>query len=312
MSSLHLIWFREDLRLHDHAALRAACHAAARDQGQVAPIFIAPLGEALITGAPAAGCERLWQSLTDLRAALAERGGILHLRQGAPEAVFSELHRAYGLAAIHAHETITAGASDRAMTAWSMRAGVPYRLYPQYGRSEWPVDTPEGRAAWQAFMARPRQALVELPMGANMGEGRWPVLADQNLAPGSCRSQAIAMLRAFLSIKPSSADAVQRQAADARRGLDPFLKLGVVSVREVWQAAMSARDQYARTEMDSRVAAIDAFVRLLPDLGAVLRRHRDLDRTRHTRKARPRAARTGTQMSLDLALPKSDGARRGA
>ncbi|MEM6653724.1 MAG: deoxyribodipyrimidine photo-lyase [Pseudomonadota bacterium] len=311
MLSLHLIWFREDLRLHDHAALRAACHAAARDQGQVAPIFIAPLGEALITGAPAAGRERLWQSLTDLRAALAERGGILHLRHGAPEAVFSELHRAYGLAAIHAHETITAGASDRAMTAWSMRAGVPYRLYPQYGRSEWPVDTLEGRAAWQAFMARPRQALVELPVGANMGEGRWPVLTDQNPALGSCRSQAITMLRAFLSIEPHSAASVQRQVADARRGLDPFLELGVVSVREVWQAAMSAREQYARTGKDARVAAIDSFARTLPDLGAVLRHHRDLDRVRRVGKARPQTVRTGTQMSLDLPMPQGDGARLG-
>ena len=40
MSLLHIIWFRDDLRVHDNAALRGACFTADRDGGEVLALVI--------------------------------------------------------------------------------------------------------------------------------------------------------------------------------------------------------------------------------------------------------------------------------
>ena len=44
MSGVHIIWFRDDLRVHDHAALRAACQNAERDGASVLALYILPAG----------------------------------------------------------------------------------------------------------------------------------------------------------------------------------------------------------------------------------------------------------------------------
>ena len=40
MPPLHLVWFKRDLRVHDHAALSGAAAAAAADGGSVLPLYL--------------------------------------------------------------------------------------------------------------------------------------------------------------------------------------------------------------------------------------------------------------------------------
>ncbi|HEY1414083.1 MAG TPA: deoxyribodipyrimidine photo-lyase, partial [Rhodopila sp.] len=82
-----LLWFRDDLRLSDQAALQAAI-----DTGQpVLPVFIldddSPGSWAL------GGASRWWlhHSLTALRGALEERGVSLTLRRGDSVAIIAEI-----------------------------------------------------------------------------------------------------------------------------------------------------------------------------------------------------------------------------
>ncbi|HEY8602113.1 MAG TPA: deoxyribodipyrimidine photo-lyase [Thermomicrobiales bacterium] len=92
-----VVWFRRDLRLHDHPALMAALQAGRR----VAPLFV--FDEALLAGRwPAPN--RLWFMRESVRALgddLCQRGSYLTLRVGRPEAVVAEFAQEVGASAVY-------------------------------------------------------------------------------------------------------------------------------------------------------------------------------------------------------------------
>ncbi len=117
-----LVWFRDDLRLADHAALRAAM-AGGR---QVLPVYV--LDEAAAGKWAPGGASRWWlhHSLAALGAELARRGAPLILRRGAATEEIPRLARAVGAATVH-----TSGAAlpwarhlDRAVAAALQADGV--------------------------------------------------------------------------------------------------------------------------------------------------------------------------------------------
>ena len=101
---------------------------------------------------------------------------------------------------------------------------------------------------------------------AKVGIGYSLVLG--NLTEGG-RWQAIELLRAFLG---SVADPQRIAITEAESGaafyerLKPFLLLGVLSIREVWQAASSAHHQMQHAGQDIRAASIKSLLRRLPEM----------------------------------------------
>src|ERR687890_505571 len=97
MSSTALVWFRRDLRVHDHPPLRAALDAHER----VVPVFV--LDDRLLDGRHASGSRTrfMLESLSDLRTALQERGGDLVIARGAPERELPTLASAHGATAVY-------------------------------------------------------------------------------------------------------------------------------------------------------------------------------------------------------------------
>src|SRR3954451_21232177 len=97
-----LLWFRRDLRVADHVALRAAL---AHDR--VVPVFC--LDDRLLHGRHASGprTQFLLECLRDLDGALRERGSGLVVRRGAPERELPALAREVG--ATEVHSTADAG-----------------------------------------------------------------------------------------------------------------------------------------------------------------------------------------------------------
>jgi deoxyribodipyrimidine photo-lyase len=92
-----IVWFRRDLRLHDHPALTAALAAGRR----VIPLFI--FDETLLGGRwPAAN--RVWfmhEAVRSLGAALRGRGGDLAIRTGVPEKVLPSFAEECGADAVY-------------------------------------------------------------------------------------------------------------------------------------------------------------------------------------------------------------------
>ena len=103
-----ILWFRDDLRLSDHAAL----HAAIQTGRPVLPVFI--LDDASSGSWALGGASRWWlhHSLIALRQSLADRGASLTLRRGDSVAIVTDLAQQTG-----ATDIFTGGSAD----PWSRR-----------------------------------------------------------------------------------------------------------------------------------------------------------------------------------------------
>src|SRR5687768_11517456 len=97
MPETAIVWFRRDLRVHDHPALTAAARRADR----VVPVFV--LDDALLHGRFESGprARFLLGCLRELRAALRERGADLVVRRGRPERELAALAEETGAATLH-------------------------------------------------------------------------------------------------------------------------------------------------------------------------------------------------------------------
>lgn len=92
-----IVWFRNDLRVHDHPALMAAIAAADR----IVPLFI--FNQALLTGKHASANRNrfLVECLQDLQSSLQKIGGDLLIRSGEPKEVLSKLIEETGASELH-------------------------------------------------------------------------------------------------------------------------------------------------------------------------------------------------------------------
>ena len=124
MASPSLVWFRDDLRLADNPALRAAT-----DRGEpVVAVFV--LDEVSPGIRPLGGAARWWlhHSLAELGERLCEKGSVLVLRRGAAAEVVPALAREIGAGAVF----------------WNRRYGGPERTVDAAIKEELRADGVEG------------------------------------------------------------------------------------------------------------------------------------------------------------------------
>lgn len=303
MSGLHIIWFEHDLRVHDHAALRAACQTAERDGGQVLALYIHRGPAARFEMAPIENGGFLIDALADLRAALSQRDALLHVRSGDPPEVLSELHKQHRIVSVHRHQSVLPVPRLPAVEAWALRAGVRFEFYPQFD-PQVPLTSHEPwQTIWERFMARPRHEAPDEISSANVGIGSWTDLASDLEAASEAQSSrggrkvAIGVLRSFLGFSDAQGSELQ-SGKDAFEALRPHLEVGAVSPREVWQAAIGAHQHALKAGLDIRAASIASFLQCLPSLSEA---HARMAEKRHSRPARSGPpAGPGHQFSLGL------------
>ena len=114
MATTAIVWFRRDLRVHDHPSLTAATRSADR----VVPVFV--IDDALLHGRLPSGPRTNFMlgCLHELRAALRDRGADLVIRRGRPERELARLAEETGADAIHFASDVSpyAMARDRRVT----------------------------------------------------------------------------------------------------------------------------------------------------------------------------------------------------
>src|SRR3954453_20050222 len=96
MASTAIVWFRRDLRVHDHPALRDA----AGEFDHVLPVFV--LDDRLLKGRFASGPRTAFMlgCLRDLDASLRKRGAAPHVLPGGAQEVLPELAAKAGAQAV--------------------------------------------------------------------------------------------------------------------------------------------------------------------------------------------------------------------
>ncbi len=186
-----LVWFRRDLRLHDHPALCAALSS----HDTVLPVFC--LDDRLLRGRHASGprAQFMLECLADLGEQLARRGSRLVIRRGRPERVLPQLARQTGAREVYFTRDVTPFARRRGEAvrtaldaagvsqvphpgltvvddagALHTKAGTPYTMFTPFYR------------AWEAATrGKPLPAPESVPSPPDVDTEPLPSLADFGL-----------------------------------------------------------------------------------------------------------------------------------
>jgi deoxyribodipyrimidine photo-lyase len=254
MTSTAIVWYRRDLRLHDHPALRAALDAYDR----VVPAFV--LDDALLHGRYASGSRTAFMlgCLRELDAALRERGSALVVRHGRPEDELASLAADAGADAVLWTSDVSpyARARDARVTRALRGAGVaarpctggycvdvgrprtrdgrPFRVFSPFARAWAQAERrPVGRAPRALPALPPRLRRGRLPALAALGLR--DDLAEPVAAPGEAAARAA--LARFLAGPVDDYAERNDIPVGGTSVLSPFLRWGCLSARECEERA---------------------------------------------------------------------------
>jgi deoxyribodipyrimidine photo-lyase len=282
--SVQVVWFKRDLRLHDHQPLLQASR-----RGPILPLLIVEPDYWRLPDVSARHWQFFEECALDLRRDLAALGRPLVVRVGAAVPMLERARRRIGIGALWSHEETGNGwtyARDRAVAAWAARHGIPWHELPQFGVVRRLPGRDRWAQRWERFMAEPvapaPESLGSHPELAQLDPGGLPSAQALGLADDPClgrqpggRRQGLALLETFLQGRGagyhrrlSSPDA----AAGSCSRLSPHLAWGTLSMREVVQRSRAAAPPWggrARQAFDERLHWHCHFIQKLecqPDL----------------------------------------------
>ena len=262
MTSPSIVWFRDDLRLADHPALRAALD---RDEPVIGLYVLDDESPGI---RPLGGAARWWlhHSLTSLAERLRERGSTLVLRRGPAEKVVAELARDAGAGAVFWNRrygqperdidaALKTALRDDGLTAQSFAASVLFEPWTVATGSGTPysVYTP----FWRACLAlpTPREPLPEPLSIPGVSKpppsddlDSWELLPQHPDWAGGLREMwepgepaARRRLHEFLTEDSSSYEAARNTpSAGATSLLSPRLRWGELSPHTIWHESVQA------------------------------------------------------------------------
>jgi deoxyribodipyrimidine photo-lyase len=250
---MQVVWFKRDLRINDHAAL---AEAAAR--GPVLPLYVVEPGLWQQPDMAARHWDFIAESLHELRAALAQAGQPLVVRQGEVRAVLQDIAATHGLSTLWSHEETGNGwtfARDRAVASWCRTQGVVWTEVRNPGVQRRLASRDGWAKAWDRQMAEPPTPTPRLAPVA-VDPGAIPTARDLGLAADPCperqkggRSNAMDLLDSFLTRRGQnyrSAMSSPLEGAGACSRVSPHLAFGTLSMREVAQATWARQRAVAR------------------------------------------------------------------
>lgn len=259
-----LLWFRDDLRLADNPALRAAL-----DQGPLICLYILDSSTAR---RPIGAAARWWlsRSLTALSAAIAARGGELLILRGDPAELvprvvaetgtrFVAWNRRYEAEAIALDKALkmqltTAGADVASFNAnllnepWQVatKAGGPFKVFTPYwraardrGEPAAPLPAPAGltRAALPPSLRAQALTVADLALEPTAPDWAGGLRAAWSPGEDGARQRLTAFLDGALAGYRDGRDRPDRPSTSR---LSPHLRFGEIGPRQIWHALQPA------------------------------------------------------------------------
>lgn len=265
--ALHVVWFKRDLRIRDHAPLSLAAQA-----GRVLPLYVF---EPELWSSPDMSARHLWwvtESVRELRGALTALGQPLVIRSGDVVEVLRDILDRFGPFTLWSHEeTGNAQTFERDKRVarfcrenclpWSesRQFGVVRRLHSREGWSE----------QWEKLMTSPMfsppAALERIQI--ELGEAPAP---PSEFAPSSAHQKPGEMagelcLRSFLTERcenysKSISSPITAQLHGSR--MSPYLAWGNISMRQVVTETRDTMSHLRSLPLTSEVAGCDRCPRL--------------------------------------------------
>jgi deoxyribodipyrimidine photo-lyase len=243
---MHVVWFKRDLRIHDH---RPLLEAAVRG-----PVLCLYVYEPELLASPELGALHytfIHESLVVLRENLRRLGAELTVRVGSMPDVLDQIHSEHPIAALYSHrETGNRITYDRDLRVadWATARGIPWHEWGQYGVVR-RLKTRDGWARrWARVMSKP---ILDAPEVIRGYEGVAPedlrTAADLGL-PGASQVEA---QRGGEAIAQETLDSFLEERGAGYRfemsspvvagtscsRLSPYLAWGNISVKTVYQRA---------------------------------------------------------------------------
>lgn len=273
-----ILWFRNDLRLHDHEALGRALRWA----DEVIPVYcIDPrrFGKTP-AGFPKTGAQRaqfLLESLADLRARLRAAGAELIVRQGQPEAELPKLAETYGARRVFAHAEVTSEETQTEFAAEQALGRMDIGMELLWGATlyhlnDLPMPAPAMPEIFTAFRKRVEidanvRKLIETPERVPCppieAPGEIPGLAALGLEAPAPDSRAVLAFRGGESAALERLDAyfwqndqlkVYKETRNGLLGADysskfsAWLALGCLSPRKVYHEVLRYERQRVKND----------------------------------------------------------------
>jgi len=280
---VQVVWFKRDLRVHDHTPLAQALQQAAT-HGPVRCLYVL---EPSLWAQPDMAAQHLGfirESLADLGRALRQLGGHLQVQVGEVVDVLAALHAQTPIAALHSHEETGNAhtfARDLAVARWCREQGVPWHEHRQFGVVRALKDRNRWQRTWEAHMAAP-QAMLPAPDVGHFAvppehgaapHPVWPTSEQLGLDPyqplqrqRGGRICGLAVLDDFLQERCTryrGGISSPLSAPDACSRLSAHLACGTLSLREVVQATRARMVHLAQSsapDAQRQRAGLSAFV----------------------------------------------------
>ena len=239
-----LVWFKRDLRIHDHAAL-----VAAQSHRDALALFVIEPEWLQSPECDASHVDFALCCLAELRVALGQLGLPLLVRVGSAVAVLEQLHHEEGYTHLLSHEETGPGWSyerDKQVAAWCKSTGIPWQEFTQTGVVRRLRSRAGWAARWQARMDAPLQLLHGgFTAAVPLLQPELPTLARLGFAPHGKTLQSAGekaarrTLKSFLQVRGYDYRKALSSPLTAEEGcsrLSPHLAFGTISLRTVHQA----------------------------------------------------------------------------
>ena len=245
---VEIVWFKRDLRVHDHAPL-----AAAAANGPVIPLYI--LEPDLWRQPDMAGrhYDFLAECLGDLDRDLTALGQPLVLRVGDAVEILAALCASHAVTTIRVHQETWNGWTydrDRRVRAWARSAGVRIDEAMQFGVHRRMASRRGWAGKWDTMMTKPAMPAPASLVPIDIDSQAWPDPHQFGLARDHCphrqpggRQAGQDHLSSFLSHRGQAyrfGMSSPVTAATQCSRLSPYIAFGALSMREVWQAQRQA------------------------------------------------------------------------
>ncbi len=262
---MHIVWFKRDLRVEDHAAL-----AKAAERGPVLPVYII---EPELWAQKDASL-RQWQfvqdSLRELHADLAQLGQPLVVMFGDAVQCLSELTATYPVTDIWSHEetgNMWSFDRDKRVAQWCKDNGIAWHEIQNTGVVRRLSSRNGWAGQWDHFMAQPVTSAPRLtPINTTF---ELPDFSSRiSLTNDGCRDrqqggrqQGIETLHSFLNrrgrtYRSAMSSPLLGQATCSR--ISPHLTWGTMSMREVAQATWRAQTEPRTPQWRGALKAFNA------------------------------------------------------
>ncbi|MEO0646997.1 MAG: deoxyribodipyrimidine photo-lyase, partial [Cyanobacteria bacterium J06650_10] len=254
-----LVWYRRDLRIHDHEPL----YRAAR-RGSVIPVFIFDRSLLLHPETGSGRVQFMLSCLAALDKDLKSRGGRLILRTGNPVEVLPALVKETGAEGIYSYidfERIYGRVRDARLNQALQKEGLKIRWFEPQGTTPELMSYPAYRQLWYEQMRSPQTPIPQtIHVSPEIHSEQLPNLAqlEHKASPVKIPPGGTTEARRLLHLFFDGGKAenyywrLSYPGSNATSGLSPYLKYGAISIRECAQTVWT-REQEPQWTDNKRV-----------------------------------------------------------